>query len=340
MLQVRFAEANSRGLFAPLIGWFDYSNSLHLSNRTPTAHITNMIDDGFCISFDLSFNATGNPSAASNISLESFSTPVVETAPFGTTAYTGIPGNVALYMPNTPPAGNLIQITVTLSNIRVKDCCGESVRHFFIVASAPETTTQTASDIPETWSVTSNGTPWDFLDRMPSVSGNTIAGPTVRGINTATVLETGVRPCARITSANAFLTQAPTQLTAVASLDGTRQGFAFGIIRPRATVDNVATADTTRLNSINTIRANSSKVFHLPLKHDDFVTTIIFNGITYSASNEPLLITGRLGSYLFSGCRILFSGTASINTPLFDTFLLITKCDRVLVITFAPDIHI
>lgn len=318
MLQVQYAASNSKGVLAPLIGWIDFGTLLSLSQHAPTATVTNAIAGGYLISFDISLSLQGNTAALSQIKFEGTTTPTSTAAPFGNTAYTGIPGHVALYMPTAPPSNNEVMITIVLRDITVTDAFGDTVNDFFIVAADSAITRQCPNLSPEIWSVTTDGSPWELVEEMPSTSGFLSGAPAVSGVGTRTVTETGSPSTRESTSANAFITESPCQITAKATVDGSRQGFAFGVIIPGRR--ECFTLSAMRSSHINYVNPPHNEVAALPLKPCEKLTSINYNGTCYCFDGTPVLITGQLGTYLFFDTRVLFSGNTVTCRNNFDIF--------------------
>ncbi|WP_053985529.1 CshA/CshB family fibrillar adhesin-related protein [Niameybacter massiliensis] len=230
MLSVQYASKTSAGVLAQSIGWINYGTNLQLSNAHPHATITNIIPGGYRISFDASIAVTAEEPYASEVVYSGFPVPTFSAAPFGTKAYTGIRGNVALYTAINEPITVPVAIKIVLSNIILSDRCGNGVNNFLFFAADAETTNKGAKSIAETWSVTTNGTVWSWIQIIPSENGNITAGPKVTGQSTKTVLETGQPTNASTTSSNIFMTQNPTTIVANTTTEGGREGFAFGVI--------------------------------------------------------------------------------------------------------------
>lgn len=317
MLQVQYAASNSKGTLASLIGWIDFGTILSLTQHSPTATVTNSIAGGYCISFDIFLSLQGTPAALSQVKFEGTTVPTSSSAPFGNTAYTSIPGHVALYMPTTPASNNEIIATLALRNITVTDAYGDLVDDFFIVAADSALTRQCPASTAETWSVTTDGSPWELLEEIPSISGFISGAPAVTGVGTRMVTETGSTSTRENTSANAFLTKSPCQITAKATMDGSRQGFAFGVIIPKRR--ECVPLATIRPSHINYVRPPFNEVAMLPLKPCDQLIAINYNGTNYCFDKTPVLITGQLGTYLFFDKYVLFSSTANCHNN-FDIF--------------------
>ncbi len=321
MLQVQYAAANSKGVLAPLIGWIDFGTLLSLTQHSATATVSNAIAGGYLISFEISLSLQGNPAAASQVKLEGTTIPTTSFAPLGTTAYTGIPGHVALYMPSAPPNNNEVMITLVLRNICVTNCQGKMVDDYFFIAADSGITRQIANSAAEIWSVSTDGSPWELVEEMPASNGYNSGAPIVSGIGTRTVTESGTVSTRESTSANVFLTQSPTQVIAKASVDGSRQGFAFGVIIPDK--NNCYMLPSIRSSHINYVNPPQEQVTMLPLKACDQLTSIIYNSTCLPFYGNPVLITGQLGTYLFFEHYVLFSGFTTLPKGTFDIFSLV-----------------
>ena len=320
MLQVQYAATNSSGTFASLIGWIDFGTTLILSETSPSAKITNSIAGGYSISFDISICTQGNTPVTSQVVFSGAHTPVSNCVPFGNTAYVGIPGNVALYMVNTPTMNIETCTTLTLRNIVVKDSNDMPIQEYFIVAADNEITNQSPCTLPEIWSLTTNGSAWELVDQMPATNGTTTGAPRVSGIGTQTVIETGIVSCQENTSANVFLTQSPSQIIATANVDGSRAGFSFGIIIPKQKSERTLTS--IRPSQINYVSPQQSATFTFPLKCGDRLVSISYNGVNYPLTVNPILIKGQLGTYLFYNDYVLYNGTSNTYNNSFDIFTL------------------
>nr|WP_302600119.1 CshA/CshB family fibrillar adhesin-related protein [uncultured Cellulosilyticum sp.] len=320
MLQVQYAATNSKGVLAPLIGWIDFGTLLSLTQHSASTTVTNAIAGGYFISFDLSLSVQGNPTAAAQVKFEGFTIPTTPCAPFGKTAYTGIPGHVALYMPTTPPSGNEITITIVLRDISVTNFRGEEVPDFFLVAADSGVTREIPNSSAETWSVTTDGSPWELVEEIPALSGFASGAPIVTGVGTKTVTETGTAATNNNISSNAFLTQCPSRLIAMATVDGSRQGFAFGVIIPDP--KECHSLATIRSSHINYVNPPHHEVASLPLKSCDQLLSISYNNICYNFNGNPILISGQLGTYIFFEHYVLFNSMSNASRNTFDIFSL------------------
>ncbi|MEG1801357.1 MAG: CshA/CshB family fibrillar adhesin-related protein, partial [Oscillospiraceae bacterium] len=110
---------------------------------------------------------------------------------------------------------------VNLTNIVVKDANGVVQTNFKWVAADGETT-----DTDETWSVTTDGSPWSQLTVLPPVvpPANT---PGVSGLGTSTVTQVGTG--ANHANGNVYITTAPKNVSARFFTYG-REAVVFGII--------------------------------------------------------------------------------------------------------------
>lgn len=100
-------------------------------------------------------------------------------AAFGNSAFIGIPGNPVLYT-----AQNGSTVTVTLRNISITPPSGIMASTSYAIIAADGESTNNG----ETLTFTTNGSPWQQLVQVP----NGPAYPTVSGVGTNTVTETGV----------------------------------------------------------------------------------------------------------------------------------------------------
>ncbi len=330
MLNVQYAEPDSKGALANLIGWIDFGTKLCLTKDHNTASVTNSLPGGYTISFDLSLDLSGDSHKSSKITYKGFTTPTFKCAPFGNTAYTGIPGRVALYMPCEPVLHGCATIALTLDNIRLTSFSGRPVTTFFMVAADAGVTNRST----ETWSVETNSNPWTLLFEMPPICKPS-CGPLVTNLYTLNVSEIGTDSDLCNTAANAFITLSPSRLIARAALDGDRAGFAFGVVIPRDVAD--FTSDVAAISSclINHVEANTTALFRLPICSPNAISSIIYNGITYPFNSEPLTIIGNLGTYLFYKHKILFMANRTLPNPLFDTFIIRTNQHEDFIVTFS-----
>lgn len=320
MLQAQYAAPNSSGTFSSLISWIDFGTTLNLSANCPTAKVTNSIAGGYCISFDISLCSQNTSSGASQIVFSGVPIPISSYTPFGNTAYTGIPGNVALYMMNAPTTTTETYTTLKLSNIQVQCYDGTPLNDYFIVAADSEVTNQSPCTSPELWSLTTNGSSWELLTKMPSTTGCSTSTPRVSGIGTRTVVETGAVSCQENTTSNVFLTKSPTQILANATVSSSRASFSFGVIIPCPCCE--CTLSAIRSCQINYVKYPETNTFCLPLKCGDRLISITHNGTDYPFNINPVLITGQLGTYLFYNNSVLFNGTPTLYKNTFDIFTL------------------
>lgn len=332
MLHVQQAEKGSVGTLADVIGWIDFGTQFRLTRDNRTERVTNSLPGGHTISFDISLDINGNSNSCSKIIFKGVTTPTFKCAPFGTTAYTGIPGRVALFMPSEPEFRGHATVTLTLDNIQLTTANGRPITNFFFIAADAGVTNRST----EVWSVEATPNPWDLLFTMPSVCNHKTCSPVVTNLFTLKVSERGNDTPLRETAANAFITLSPTRVIAQAELDDDRAGFAFGIVIPREAAEFVSDTETISSRDINRVRENTRILFRLPISSPDVITSITFNGILHPFNSQPLVITGNLGTYLFFRQKVLFVGNTTISNTQFDTFILKTnQCDNI-IISFAP----
>lgn len=330
MLHVQQAEDNSKGTLADVIGWIDFGTQFKLCKDNRTMAVTNSLPGNYTISFDIRLDAKGQ--CCSKISFKGATSSICKCAPFGNTAYTGIPGKVILTTPGSCEHHGCSHVTLTLDNIRLRAPNGAPVTNFFMIV-ADAGITNRCSDI---WSVTATPNPWDLLFTMPSVCGHNKCNPVVTNLFTLTVSEVGTDtdPCE--TAANAFITLSPTRLLAEADInDDDSVAFAFGIVIPKEAADYVSDADTVCQRQLNRVREDTTILFRLPICCPDVITAIIFNGVLHPFNSQPLVIRGNLGTYLFFKQRLLLVTRENIPVPEFDTFILRTNRSEDLVVTFT-----
>lgn len=330
MLHVQYAETGSKGALADLIGWIDFGTKLRLTNDNGTALVTNSLPGGYTISFNLSLEVCKQSHSSCKIIFKGSTVPTFKGAPFGNTAYTGIPGRVALFMPSEPVIRGDATVKLTLDDITITAPNGRPVSTFFMVAADAGATNSAC----ENWCVETLPNPWSLLYEMPSVCG-TSCGPLVTNLYTLKVCEKGTNSAIRETAANAFITLSPTRLIASADLDGDRAGFAFGVIIPREVANFTADLETTSHHAINCVQEDTTQLFCLPICSPDSISSILYNGTTFPFNSEPLVIIGRLGTYLFYKQKLLLITNTNIPNVLFDTFIIRTNHHCDLIITFS-----
>ncbi|WP_054742550.1 hypothetical protein [Cellulosilyticum ruminicola] len=329
MLHVQQAEDNSKGALADVIGWIDFGTQfkLHKDNRTTT--IINSLPGNYIISFDIRLDTKG----CSKISFKGVSSPICKCAPFGNTAYTGIPGKVVLTTPYDCGNHGCTHVTLTLDNIRLTSSTGIPVSNFFIIV-ADAGITNYCSD---TWSVTTTPNTWDLLYTMPSVCSHNKSAPVVTSLFTLTVSEIGTDTDPCDTAANAFITLSPTRLLAEADIndDDDSIGFAFGVVIPKEAADYVDNVHTVCHRELTCVREDTTILYRLPVSCHDVITAIIYNGDLHPFNSQPLVIEGNLGTYLFFKQRVLLIANENIPVAEFDTFILRTNHTEDLIVTFT-----
>lgn len=223
---VKYASANSPGVLPALIGWIDYAEGFKLYNGE-SANVTNSIPGGYKISFNISYSISPNEPT---VTIESFKPPVfnMSNIPFGVTAYRGIDGYVVLYMPSaTPEIYGLTTTTLKITDISVTKNNNPITNYVIIVADAE--TTNYSNGVLETWQATTNGGMWGLLDIMPSAN-NGGQPPTITGLGTNVVLETGIDEDMSLVESPVYLTMAPNELEFKFTTEYSREAVALGII--------------------------------------------------------------------------------------------------------------
>ncbi|MDG6078926.1 DUF11 domain-containing protein [Erythrobacter litoralis] len=157
--------------------WLNMSNYSDTVARTTGQNLSYTLPDGSRLTFRL--QVTNSPTTALTI-LSSAAAPSWTGAAVGNSSFLNIPGRPILYQ---NVAGS--QTTLTFSNITITPPPGASQTNqfAFVVADAEST------DNSETLRYTTNGGPWQLLDRVAPISGGQY--PTNSGLGTATFLSTG-----------------------------------------------------------------------------------------------------------------------------------------------------
>lgn len=239
------------GVIAGGLGWINYGVFTIAAGST-VSNITATLRDGSI----LKFNLTNTTVSGGGTSFVATASPTFFAAPFGAVGYTGIVGNVVLYMPGTF-AG---QQRLTMSNITVTDPFGLPVPTYTIYACDGE-----ASRNGEDWVYTTNGSPWALLTTI-----GTGASPVTTGTGTTVVTLTG--NATGTFNAPVLATINPT--TVIAQINqslGGQSGIVFGI-----SITKVS------LNKVITSRYNASDQFKLDITGTPAASTITF-GSTFGA---------------------------------------------------------
>lgn len=177
--------------------------------------------------------------------------PTYSGAAFGNAGFSSIPGLPVFYQTQSGST-----VTVTLSNIHITAAGGGTSPAYAIIAADGESTNS-----PETLTFTTNGTAWQQAAMLANTNAT---GPTVAGVGTGTVVETGTG--GGNTNAYVFASIGnPTTVTSVLKGSGL-QGALFGL----------RFASLTATSQFNTVRLNAS------------------DQVTYSilGSNSAVLSTG------------------------------------------------
>lgn len=213
-----YANAGS-GPSAGGIGWFNFGN-LILNPGDVVPGLTGTLLDGSVITFDLAMTAVSGPART----FIGKSVPTFNAARFGTSGYTGLLGNVALYEPVPIPAAGLY--TLTMSNITAKDSDGNPILNYTAVVADSEST-----NLAESWTWITNGGDWA---QLAALGGNM---PTLAGLGTTTATITGIDP-ANTAGAYVLTTQSPKKLdlTVNNNPDGGRQAISLGFAVTKVTL--------------------------------------------------------------------------------------------------------
>ena len=207
-----YANAGS-GPSAGGIGWFDWGANFSINPGQTIPNLTGILSDGYTVTFDLtSQNVSGSPAT-----YNSYPVPIYPVTFFGGTQYTGIAGSPALYSQNLFAAHSL---TLTISNIVVKDGSGNPILNYTAILADAEST-----NTGESWSWTTNGTPWTKFDTIGSPA------PLLTGLGSPIAVITGNYSAGNGPAADYLLaTNSPTQmsLTVDVANQSARQAFALG----------------------------------------------------------------------------------------------------------------
>lgn len=313
MPQVQYASSDSPGCYANMIGWITFPINFILSTTTPSPiSMYNDLPGGFRISFDISLTATTCCTSTSASYISSIP-PTSPFAPFGNTAYRGITEPVALTLNPVPTnCGGLIT-DILIDNIMVTDCCYNPICNFIFVVADAGVTNKGIESARKVWQLTTNGTPWQLLETMPSLTGERDDSPTLEGLNTKKVTEVGRLANSDDTSANIFATSSPCQVTAEARVDRNVASFAFGIIIP--CLSKCGLEHVSRCN-INYIFPHIAQMFCFDFGPYDRLLGITYNGIYFNTI--PITIEGTIGTYTFTNGAITvlpFPGPPSVPVP-------------------------
>ncbi|MEG0878403.1 MAG: CshA/CshB family fibrillar adhesin-related protein [Oscillospiraceae bacterium] len=213
MNSVQFANPTS-GVMADKIGWIFYGTGAIYTPGAPPVHVINSLPGGGTVEFDLSVVNVQGPGNT----VPAVHTPTYYYAAFGSTGYTGIPGDVALFPNSNGTPSNEI---VKLQNIVVKDANGIVRTDYQWVAADAENT-----DTDEALILNTDGSPWSQLTVLPPVVGPPNS-PSVSGLGTTTVTEVGTG--INHANGNVYITRAPKNVSAQFITYG-REAVAFGII--------------------------------------------------------------------------------------------------------------
>lgn len=310
MANVQYANQNSPGAFANVIGWIDFSEVTFPLTPNTTTTVTNTIPGGYTITFNLENLGTDN--------INGSVVPVVPaTSPFGNTGYVGVGGEPALLITSTTPSTQPSSVTTSfiISNITVKDSNGISINNYSIFAADAERVFSNAN-ITETLSFETDGKAWAEVDLLPPVSG-VQAGPTI-SLNgqTVTITGSGSNPAAPV-----FSTISPKTITTTYTLstetfsETANQAVAFGII----------IAQTASCSTNVGISPNNTIIYVCPGKRQFFsinstnccgVISLYYLGENFNSSEG--FIEGNLGNYTLLNSGILLDAPCNIQPGDYD----------------------
>ncbi|MEG0752909.1 MAG: CshA/CshB family fibrillar adhesin-related protein [Angelakisella sp.] len=297
MISAKFAEPGSAGALATQIGWIDFGPgfTLYPDPDLPPVHVSNALPGGYTVEFDITLSATsGFPTEFNAIY-----PPAYERTSFGSTGYTGINGNVALYSIHTFTPS--VDETIHLSNIVVTNSKGQQTTTYQFVAADGETT-----DGIETLSFYTNNSFWSLLDNLPATNGPATS-PIISGVGTPTVLETGIDISPWTVSGPVFITNAPTGVSATLTFsDRTQQGVAFGIIitdRQQALsdlIESVALESTALSHILNAEGEKIQAIVASGTMDEMLAVNKSVQGMASAVTTLEMVLQGKLA--LFNGC--------------------------------------
>jgi uncharacterized repeat protein (TIGR01451 family) len=211
----------------PSFCWLDFTGYNDATAQTAAGQTFSFtLNDGSTLSLNVRSVRTGGGTALGAVVAPSWSG-----AAFGNSAFVGIGGTPVLY---TSAAGT---VTVTLRNIAITPPSGvTATAGWAIVAADAE-----SSNGGETLSFTTNGASWTKVQNVPPISGSTY--PTLAGVGTATVSETGV--AGTVGSYIFSSSNSPTQVSSTLVAGGL-QGVMFAVRYAWLSVNK--TINGTRLN--------------------------------------------------------------------------------------------
>jgi uncharacterized repeat protein (TIGR01451 family) len=208
--------------------WLDFTGYNDATAQSGQA-FSFTLSDGSVLSLTLTVSSTTTASPLLKVS----GVPTYSGAAFGNAGFSSIPGLPVFY-----EVQNGSTVTVKLSNIQIAAAGGGTSPAYAIIAADGESTNS-----PETLTFTTNGTAWQ---QAALLSNTGAVGPTVAGVGTGTVIETGTG--SGNTNAYVFASIGnPTTVTSILKGSGL-QGVLFGL----------RFASLTVTNQFNTARVNAS----------------------------------------------------------------------------------
>ena len=331
MNNVQYASTTSKGNMASSIGWINFGNDFKLFPNKTSIKVENKIPGGYTIQFDLSLTATSYPALLHLPPCIASKSPVFDHAPFGNTAYTGINQFVSLCLESNPTIHHTVNYTLQINNISVYDCERSPVQAYTIFIADSEVTNKGTTGFSEAWSVTTDGSPLTMVEHMPAYSG-TLTGPTVTGINTKTITETGQLTTTRNTSAYLYATESPTSLVVQTAVNGGNESCTIGIIVNEAT--HRLEMNFNNCFAMNKISENHPQLYRMPklqsILGKEMKTSLQYGKTCYPIADIPIVIEGTLGTYTISTESMLFMPNQVEKDATIDIFTLTfsTECTQ------------
>lgn len=287
---VKYAETLGGGNCASAIGWIDFRDIEGTITNVPTL-VTNDIPGGYTITFYVSTETENDTMTPGEV-------PLITAAAFGNTGYTGFPDGSEVGLLSSSNTVNF-----NIRDIQITNASGEVINNYSIIAANAETT-----NTSETWIGETDGSVWTLLDTLPPTTG-TASGPSVTGLNTLTVVQTGVDDLGS-TNAPIVKTNAPNNLSFTFTSPNGNEGVAIGILINQ-TITSKLDAEIGSENKMIYVCPGSPQYFKASLNKSCSGNAII----TYCGENFDNTtgrISGNLGEYQVVGSGIIFYPNANL----------------------------
>jgi uncharacterized repeat protein (TIGR01451 family) len=261
--------------------WLDFTGYNDATAQAGQA-FTFTLSDGSVLNLTLTVSSATTATPLLKVS----GVPTYSGAAFGNAGFGNIPGLPVFYEVQSGST-----VTVTLSNIRITPAGGGTAPTYAIVAADGESTNS-----PETLSFTTNGAAWQQAAMLANTNAT---GPTVSGVGTATVLETGTG--GGNTNAYVFAsTGSPTTVSSVLKGSGL-QGALFAL----------RFASLTTTSQFNTARVNASDQVTYSIASSN--GTVLSTATSTGAGSGPFPVAGKpvISSSALTVTQAMASGSVS-----------------------------